>query len=81
MTREYLVFRIPDKTPANVMDALKSIRLQYSKHVDEIFKTITTDNGLEFSRLSELETVSQTLVYYAHPYTSVKKALLSVIMA
>lgn len=72
-TREYLIFRIPDKTPKSVMDALKAIRSQYSEHVDEIFKTITTDNGLEFSTLSELEAVSQTLVYYAHPYTSCEK--------
>jgi IS30 family transposase len=38
-----------------------------------IFLTITTDNGSEFADLSNLEEVSNTLVYYAHPYTSCDK--------
>ncbi|MCD5466181.1 helix-turn-helix domain-containing protein, partial [Lactobacillus delbrueckii subsp. bulgaricus] len=37
------------------------------------FKSITTDNGSEFADLSDLEQVSKTLVYYAHPYTSCDK--------
>ena len=39
----------------------------------KIFKSITTDNGSEFADLSNLEQVSKTLVYYAHPYTSCDK--------
>ncbi|MBW7980169.1 IS30 family transposase, partial [Lactobacillus helveticus] len=39
----------------------------------DIFKTITTDNGSEFADLSNLEKASNTLVYYAHPYTSCDK--------
>lgn len=38
-----------------------------------MFKTITTDNAFEFSRLSELEELAETLVYYTHPYTSCEK--------
>lgn len=30
-------------------------RMEYSEHFSEVFKTITTDNGSEFARLSELE--------------------------
>ena len=44
-----------------------------SEHFGEVFKTITTDNGSEFSRLSELEELAETLVYYTHPYTSCEK--------
>ena len=33
----------------------------------------TADNGSEFADLSNLEEVSNTLVYYAHPYTSCDK--------
>ncbi len=42
----------------------------------------SADNGSDFADLSNLETVSDTLVYYTHPYTShpVKKARLSAIM-
>ncbi len=37
------------------------------------FKNITTDNGSEFASLSELEKLAETLVYFAHPYTSCEK--------
>lgn len=73
MSREFLVIRIPGKDARSVMDALETLRCQYSEHWNEIFKTITTDNGSEFSQLSDLETISRTLVYYAHPYTSCEK--------
>lgn len=33
----------------------------------------SADNGSEFADLSNLETVSDTLVYYTHPYTSCEK--------
>ena len=73
MSREFLIIKIPDKTAASVMNAFKSLRKQYSEHWNDIFKTITTDNGSEFADLSQLEDISQTLVYYAHPYTSCDK--------
>ena len=47
--------------------------MEYSEHFSEVFKTIPTDNGSEFSRLSELEELADTLVYFAHPYTSCEK--------
>ena len=40
---------------------------------DKVFRTITTDNGSEFSRLSEMERLSETLVCFAHPYSSYEK--------
>ena len=73
MSREFLIIKIPDKTVASVMNAFKSLRKQYSEHWNDIFKTITTDNGSEFADLSQLEDISKTLVYYAHPYTSCDK--------
>ena len=72
-TREYWMLPIPSREPDDVMAALKGIRERYSEHWDDIFKTITTDNGSEFARLSELEAMSRTLVYFAHPYTSCEK--------
>ena len=67
------ILRIPDKTSVSVMQAFKKLQRQYSEHWNDIFKTITTDNGSEFADLSSLEDVSNTLVYYAHPYTSCDK--------
>ena len=73
MSHEFLIIKIPDKTAASVMNAFKSLRKQYSEHWNDIFKTITTDNGSEFADLSQLEDISKSLVYYAHPYTSCDK--------
>jgi IS30 family transposase len=73
-TREYWMIRVPGRNPSGVMAALEAVRSQYSEHWDDIFKTVTTDNGSEFSMLSGLEDLSQTLVYFAHPYTSCEKA-------
>lgn len=72
-TREYWMIRVPGRNPNGVTAAFTTIRSQYSEHWDTIFKTITTDNGSEFSMLSELEELSKTLVYFAHPYTSCEK--------
>ena len=60
------------------MNAFKSLRKQYSEHWNDIFKTITTDNGSEFADLSQLEDISKTLVYYAHPYTSCDKGTVEI---
>ncbi|GHN35867.1 hypothetical protein ME792_09930 [Lactobacillus delbrueckii] len=73
MSREFLILRIPDKTSVSVMQAFKELQRQYREHWNDIFKTITTDNGSEFADLSNLEKASNTLVYYAHPYTSCDK--------
>lgn len=73
MSREFLIIRIPDKTSASVMQAFQMLQKQYSEHWNDIFKTITTDNGPEFADLANLEQVSKTLIYYAHPYTSCDK--------
>lgn len=72
-TREYWMIRVPGRDPNGVMAALEGIRSQYSEHWDDIFKTVTTDNGSEFSLLSGLEDLSKTLVFFAHPYTSCEK--------
>lgn len=72
-SREFLIVPIADKTAACVMAAIKQIREVYSEHFSEVFKTITTDNGSEFADLAELEKMADTLVYYAHPYTSCDK--------
>ena len=73
MSREYWMIRIPNKRPESVMAALEAVKNQYSEHFDEVFKSITTDNGSEFASLSDLEKTANTLVYFAHPYTSCDK--------
>lgn len=72
-TRQFFMIKIEDKTSISVMKAFDKLRERYGSKWDRIFKSITTDNGSEFADLSDLEKVSKTLVYYAHPYTSCDK--------
>lgn len=72
-SREYWVVSLEDRHPSSVMAAIEKIHEEYSEHFSEVFKTITTDNGSEFSTLSELEDCAKTLVYFAHPYSSYEK--------
>ena len=43
---------------------------QFGSAFSLIFKTITFDNGSEFSRSDQMEQGGRTQVYYAHPYSS-----------
>ena len=72
-SRQYWMLPIKDREADSVMNAFKKLQETYSEHFSEVFKTITTDNGSEFSRLSELEELAETLVYFTHPYTSCEK--------
>ncbi|WP_260266517.1 IS30 family transposase, partial [Lactobacillus delbrueckii] len=72
-TRQFFMIKIEDKTSASVMKAFDKLREYYGSKWNQIFKSITTDNGSEVADLSDLEQVSKTLVYYAHPYTSCDK--------
>ncbi len=72
-SRESLMLPIADKTSERVMEAMKQLQETYRGHFGEVFKTITTDNGSEFTNLSELGKMADTLVCYAHPYTSSDK--------
>lgn len=73
MTREFLIIPLANKNATTVFQAFLNLKSQYNEHFDEVFKTITTDNGSEFADLSNLESLSNTLVYYTHPYTSCEK--------
>jgi transposase len=73
MTREYWIIPLANKNSETVLNAFMELKTHYEEHFNEVFKTITTDNGSEFADLSNLEAVSKTLIYYAHPYTSCEK--------
>ena len=55
------------------MNAFVRMKAELGDSYSKVFRTITMDNGSEFSRLSELENGTETKVYFAHPYTSCEK--------
>ena len=72
-SRCYYGVKLESKSADDVISKINEIRQELGERFDDVFKTITTDNGSEFSRLSELEDLSKTLVYYAHPFASCEK--------
>lgn len=72
-SREYWMIPIENREADSVINVFRDLQNIYGEHFAEVFKTITTDNGSEFSRLSELEKLTGTMVYFTHPYTSCEK--------
>jgi len=68
-TRNKIIRRIQSNTSPAVTDALQEIFAEYPK-VQDVFRTITADNGSEFSELSEQGEGLQIDVYFCHPYAS-----------
>lgn len=76
MTRYELIYKIKDRTAQSVLDVINSIEKRTGlKKFRNIFKSITCDNGAEFSKFKEIElsrtkTAVRTQVYFCHPYCS-----------
>jgi len=74
--RQLITRKLPDKTQASVLKALKSIEKEYGSSLfRQIFKSITVDNGSEFLDFEALEASAfskkqRTRIFYAHPYSS-----------
>lgn len=69
LTGYYLTIRIPEKTAEGVAEAMKQLRDEYGDRFSQVFRTITIDNGSEFSDFSSMESYG-TEIYFAHPYSS-----------
>ena len=68
-SRYLIAIRISGKTSDAVMAAMETLHQMYQERFPQVFRTITADNGTEFSELSQLEAWG-TAVYFAHPYSS-----------
>ena len=76
MTRHELMYKMKDRTAQSVVDAINAIedKIGFDKFRN-IFKTITCDNGVEFSKHKEIELSNTTVgirtqLYFCHPYNS-----------
>lgn len=69
VTRKYIVIKIPGKTAAGVEEAINQLIETYGSKFSEVFKTITADNGSEFSSLTKYESTG-CKIFFAHPYSS-----------
>ena len=77
-TRYELIIKLPDKTSKSVVNALNQIERKYRGKFPQIFKSITVDNGVEFSNCygmqqSALRKSVRTKLYYCHPYSAYER--------
>lgn len=76
LTRFEIVRKMKSKTTDNVVKAINGIEREYGSALFRmLFKTVTVDNGTEFSDVCGIENGSfkkkmRTKTYYCHPYSS-----------
>ncbi len=69
-TRKNLLFLLNEKTSKEVNQCIDVLKERYGNNFSKVFKTITADNGLEFSELSNKLQEYGSKAYFAHPYSS-----------
>jgi IS30 family transposase len=78
LTRYEIIMKMPNRKAQTVVDFVDKLERRYSEtDFRRIFKSITVDNGVEFSDFQGLERSvyggKRTSVYYCHPYTSCER--------
>ena len=60
-----------------IVKAIKKLKIKYPElkeyKINEIFKSFTFDNGVEFSNWIAIEKYLKTTIYFAHPYSSCER--------
>lgn len=69
-TRHELLFLLDAKDSQSVNNSLSELANCYGERISQVFRTITADNGSEFSELSDLIQKWGSEAYFAHPYSS-----------
>lgn len=70
MTRKEIIRKIPSKTAQSVQNAMLNLITEAGNAFSKIFKSITCDNGSEFAQIATIEKITDTKIYFAHPYSS-----------
>lgn len=72
-TRFEIIFKLKCKTADEVVNKFNQIKDFMKSNYNKIFKSITTDNGSEFSHFLEIIKYTKTQIYFCHPYCSGEK--------
>lgn len=77
LSRREIIRLLPDKTTSSVINALDDIERGLGGAFPDIFRTITCDNGTEFSDAAGIERSVdggfRTKTYFCHPYSSYER--------
>ena len=72
-TRFEMIFKLKSKSSDEVVKKWNQIKDFMKVNFNKIFKSITTDNGTEFSKFLEIIKDTKTKIYFCHPYCSGEK--------
>lgn len=72
-TRFEIIFKLKGKTAKEVVNKFNKMKEFMKNHYNKIFKSITTDNGTEFSDFLNIIKDTKTKIYFCHPYCSGEK--------
>lgn len=72
-TRFEMIFKIEAKTAEKVVGKFNQIKTFLAQNYDKLLKSITTDNGVEFSDFLNIIKDTDTKIYFCHPYASCEK--------
>lgn len=72
-TRFEIIFKLKGKTSEDVINKFNKLKIFLKTNYNKIFKSITTDNGSEFSRFLDIIINTNTKIYFCHPYCSGEK--------
>ncbi len=77
LTRYEIIMKMPNRKAESVVACLNHLEEKFGDKFSNLFKTITVDNGFEFSDFNGLERSinggKRTNVYYCHPYSSFER--------
>lgn len=75
-TRVEIIFKLKDQKAESVVDALDRLERKWGDMFKTVFRSITVDNGVEFSDCEGMERSvlnpgeKRTFLFYCHPYSS-----------
>jgi len=79
LTRKEFIFKMPNQKSESVVKCINKLEWKFGKNFKTIFKSITADNGSEFSDFKGMEQSifnkksARTKVYYCHPYSAYER--------
>lgn len=75
-TRDEIIVKLKDQKAESVVDALDRLERKWGDMFSKVFRSITVDNGVEFSDYEGMERSilhpgeKRTFLFYCHPYSS-----------
>lgn len=69
-TRKGIIVNVGDRKRDKLVSVLDNLQGLLGEHFSRVFKSITLDNGPEFSDVEGIEKDNRTKAYFCHPYTA-----------